>query len=76
MTTQTCIFRQVAGIEQYIPVADAFNIQPGERTFTGSFRSEVVNDGPSKSHARTICLPCGSLTTNTLTADAIKALGK
>jgi hypothetical protein len=76
MTQQTCLIRNVAGCDQYIPVSDAFNIKPGERTFTGNFHNEIAHDGPSGSHARTICLPCGELTTANLSEADIKAMGK
>lgn len=76
MNRYTCVIRNVAGIDQYIPINDAFNLTPGERSFTGTFRTEVVKDGPSKSHSRTICLPCGTPEVKTLTQADIKALGK
>lgn len=76
MNRYTCVIRNVAGIDQYIPINDAFNLAPGERTFTGLFNTDTVKDGPSKSHSRTICLPCGQPEVTILTAEAIKALGK
>ena len=74
--TQTCVIRNVAGLDQYIPIADAFILNPGERSFTGTFANEQQKDGPSGSHLRTICLPRGELKTETLTTDAIKAMGR
>lgn len=76
MAEQTCVIRQVNGIDQYIPINDAAFLTPGERSFRGIFTSEIEHDGPSKSHARTICLPRGELTTTTLSARDIHALGK
>jgi hypothetical protein len=76
MNRYTCVIRNVAGIDQYIPIADAFHIQPGERSYTGTFRTETVKDGPSGSHSRTICLPVEQPQVTILSAEAIKVLGK
>jgi hypothetical protein len=76
MNRYTCVIRNVAGIDQYIPINDAFNLLAGERSFTGLFTTEIVKDGPSKSHSRTICLPCGQPDVAILTEETIKALGK
>lgn len=64
MTTQLqCVVREVApGDHQFVPVAEVAALIAGETVFTGAFNSQVENFGPSKSHARTICLPAGELT--------------
>lgn len=69
-----CVVRDVRGTSQYVPVKDVFNLEPGERTFTGQFREETENDGPSGSHKRTICLPVGQPSVSTLTAADIEGL--
>lgn len=76
MNRMTCVIRNVAGIDQYIPIADAVILNPGERTFSGLFHMEVEKDGPSKSHSRTICLPHGELQIAKLTVAQVKSLGK
>ena len=50
MNRYTCVIRNVAGIDQYIPIADAFHIQPGERSYTGTFRTEPDNRASSNRH--------------------------
>ena len=58
----TCVLREVAGIPQYVPAADVPFFNANERVFVGDFRHETENDGPSRSHKRTICLPTGKVT--------------
>ncbi len=57
-----CVIRTVKGIDQYVPVNTLPSVNKGERSFSGAFRLEYVNDGPSNSHRRTIALPSGRLT--------------
>lgn len=52
-----CVLRQVAGLDQYIPLADAVTVDPQEMVYSGYFSRQTVKDGPSGSHVRTICLP-------------------
>ncbi len=74
MKTMTCVLRPVRGIDQYIPIADAAILKAGEKTFTGPFVTETEHDGPSRSHARTICLPRGEIKTGKLTSEMIRSL--
>lgn len=74
MNNHTCVLREVRGISQYVPIKDVFNLEVGERTFTGQFREETEDDGPSGSHKRTICLPVGQPSVSTLTAADIAEL--
>ena len=65
----TCVLREVAPRDfQYVPLAEVPNatLVPGERTFTGLFRTQVENLGPHGSHTRTICLPVGKLSESVL----------
>lgn len=64
---KTCVLRQVAGVDQYIPVEDAVIVE-GENLYFGEFKLEHVKDGPSGSHERQICLPRASLKTLPLTS--------
>lgn len=76
MNSMTCVIRNVAGLDQYIPINDAYGLKVGERAFTGSFRNEIEHDGPSRSHARTICLPLSQPTVEHLSAERIRSFGK
>lgn len=58
---RSCVARNVAGLDQYIPIEDVVAFVPGENIVTGLFNSETVKDGPSGSHERTICLPVGQV---------------
>jgi hypothetical protein len=60
-TNRTCLIREVAGLDQYIPIGDVVHFRKSDRLFTGQFREETEKDGPSGSHVRTICLPVGQL---------------
>ena len=66
MNTMTCVLRNVRGLDQYIPLADAVNVTTDERVFVGTFTTDTVKDGPSGSHTRTICLPTGTLRETTV----------
>lgn len=68
----TCVLRQVRGLDQYIPIADAVGVKVGETSFTGTFLTDTVLDGPSNSHRRTICLPRGDLTKKVLKNSDLK----
>jgi hypothetical protein len=59
---QTCVIREVKGIQQYVPVSEVPVLRNDEPVFSGEFTSEAVKDGPSNSHTRTICLPTGRIT--------------
>lgn len=74
MTTMTCVIRTVAGIPQYVPADATFNFRADEPLYTGVFKTEVVKDGPSGSHERTICLPQGELNFVLLTTDDVERL--
>ncbi|MCA9805583.1 MAG: hypothetical protein KC777_26615 [Cyanobacteria bacterium HKST-UBA02] len=56
-----CVIRNVAGIDQYVPINTVPCLQAGERAFAGRFTMETAKDGPSRSHTRQIALPEGSL---------------
>lgn len=57
---RTCVIRKVNGFDQYVPVNEVFDFEPSDRVFTGAFRDETENTGPSGSHKRTICVPLGT----------------
>jgi hypothetical protein len=57
---QTCVIRPVRGVEQFIPAGDAVTIVPGEALYDGEFTTDIVKDGPSNSHERTVCYPVGT----------------
>ncbi|MCC6977489.1 MAG: hypothetical protein IT343_04165 [Candidatus Melainabacteria bacterium] len=57
---QTCVIRLVRGVQEFIPAKDAVTIAPGETLFDGEFTTDIVKDGPSGSHERTVCYPVGT----------------
>lgn len=67
-----CVIRNVAGLDQYVPVSEVPSLNAGETLFSGEFRLETEKDGPSKSHTRTICLPTGKLNRNTVMSCVIR----
>ena len=64
-----CLLREVRPDDfQYVPISEvpASTLVAGERTFTGQFRGQKEQLGPSGSHTRTICLPAGHIIESTL----------
>ncbi len=58
-----CVLREIEpGDTQYVPIAEVHRVIPGERLFTGVFRTQLEKHGPHGSHERNIALPCGETT--------------
>jgi hypothetical protein len=64
-----CVLRDVRpGDTQFRPVSDVGVLNPGERLFTGVFRTQRENHGPSGSHSLLVALPFGAVTESRLSA--------
>lgn len=72
---QTCVIRTVRGVEQFIPAGDAVTLVPGETLFDGEFTTDIVKDGPSRSHDRTVCYPVGTPRKRSFTGEVIRPAG-
>lgn len=70
--TIICVIRNVAGLDQYVPVSNVVSLNDGETVFHGEFRFETEKDGPSNSHTVTIALPVGALTRHTAKSCVIR----
>jgi hypothetical protein len=71
--SNTCVLRPINGDNdvQFVPVSEVAILNAGERVFIGSFNEQVEHVGPSKSHARTVCLPIGELSEAVIPANAL-----
>ncbi len=57
-----CVLREVEpGDTQFVPVGELPYLNPGERLFTGVFRTQKEKHGPSGSHVINIALPFGAV---------------
>lgn len=59
----TCVFRELRGCQEYVPVNEVPVVEKGEQLFVGPFNGQLEKHGPYGSHTRTVCWPVGKVST-------------